>query len=199
MTVNRQSRVRVLIAGPRLLLRKSLQALLTGQPQILIAGSTQEPPSGSPDFDILFWHVCGTEPRPLACRFIVLLPDATDAPRWLEVGAAGIILETSSLEEMLDAIRQVARGDVYFPQLLAKSIADTPDTQRSLAQQPVEPLTDREREVLQLLAQGLSNKEIAQKLYVSVRTVEGHLANIYGKLQVKSRIEAVLWATQDRA
>ena len=196
MAVNRQSRVRVLIAGPRQLVRKSLVALLTGQPQILIAGSTQEPPPGSADFDILFWDVSGTAPRPLACRFIVLLPDATHARRWLEVGAAGIVLETSSLEEMLDAIRQVARGDVYFPRLLAKSIADTLDSRHSPAHQLVEPLTDREQQVLQLLAQGLSNKEIAQKLYLSVRTVEGHLANIYGKLQVKSRTEAVLWATQ---
>jgi len=64
-------------------------------------------------------------------------------------------------------------------------------------EQPIEPLTDREREVLHLLAQGMSNKDIAQKLYVSVRTVEGHLANIYGKLQIKSRTEAALWATQN--
>ncbi len=61
----------------------------------------------------------------------------------------------------------------------------------------VEPLTEREREVFRPLAQGLSNKDIAQKLYLSVRTVEGHLANIYGKLHLRSRTEAVLWAAQN--
>ena len=98
---------------------------------------------------------------------------------------------------MLDAIRQVARGESYWPPELAQqvvsSLANTESSRVSL----IEPLTDREREVLQLVAQGLSNKDIAQKLYLSVRTVEGHLANIYGKLQVKSRTEAALWAMQN--
>ncbi len=59
-----------------------------------------------------------------------------------------------------------------------------------------EPLSSREQEVLTLLAQGLSNKEIAQRLYLSVRTVEGHLVNVYGKLGVHSRTEAALYAVR---
>jgi DNA-binding NarL/FixJ family response regulator len=63
-------------------------------------------------------------------------------------------------------------------------------------QQTVETLTDHEKEVLTLLAQGLTNKDIAQSLFLSVRTIETHLRNIYGKLNVSSRTEAVLWAVQ---
>jgi DNA-binding NarL/FixJ family response regulator len=63
-------------------------------------------------------------------------------------------------------------------------------------QRTVETLTDREREVLSLLARGLTNKDIAQSLFLSVRTIEAHLRNIYGKLDVNSRTEAVLWAVQ---
>jgi len=70
--------------------------------------------------------------------------------------------------------------------------------QQTPAEQPAlpEPLSEREREVLTLLARGLSNKAIAQRLYLSVRTVEGHLANIYGKLAVHSRTEAALYAAR---
>lgn len=159
---------------------------------------TTEPPSAANAYDVLIWDVAAVEPRPLPVRFLALLPDHRKARAWLDAGASGILLETSSVEELLDAIRQVFRGETYFPAALTHYVLGIPRPGAPNAQPPVEPLTEREREVLQLLAQGLSNKAIAQKLYVSIRTVEGHLANLYGKLQVKSRTEAALWALQNR-
>jgi two-component system, NarL family, response regulator LiaR len=105
-------------------------------------------------------------------------------------------LEISSDDELLAAIRQVARGETFLPSSIAKQVVTELAARSESRAQPAEPLADREREVLLLLAQGLSNKDIAQKLYLSVRTVEGHLANVYGKLRVKSQTEAALWAAQ---
>lgn len=97
------------------------------------------------------------------------------------------------------AIRQVARGEQYLSPSLATAIV-----QKRQAANPhsedlkvkIERLTEREREILDLLAQGLSNKMIASKLYLSVRTVEGHLANIYSRLGVHSRTEAMVIAVE---
>lgn len=95
------------------------------------------------------------------------------------------------------AIRQVARGKQYLSPSLAMAILQKQQSKSRLTESQksiIESLTVREREILELLAQGLSNKLIAAKLYLSIRTVEGHLANIYSRLGVHSRTEAMLVA-----
>lgn len=190
--------IRVLIAGPRALVRAGLAALLHDQPQIELAGAVAEIPSTATSLtgvDVLLLDPGDTRARAFPVPCLVLLARSEDAPAWLAAGSAmSVILETSSQHELLDALRQTVRGEPYFPRALTDAVAA-----RTAVAAPalVEPLTDREREVVALLAQGLSNKDIAQKLYLSVRTVEGHLANIYGKLQVRSRTEAVVWAIQN--
>jgi len=97
------------------------------------------------------------------------------------------------------AIRQVARGEQYLSPSLAIAILQKSESKSSPTESQksiVESLTDREREILEMLAQGLSNKAIAGRLYLSVRTVEGHLANIYSQLGVHSRTEAMLVAVK---
>lgn len=118
----------------------------------------------------------------------------------LDAGAAGFLLKTVHGQELLKAIRAVARGEsVLQPSLAEKAMRrlSTNDnlggrltTQGRLA----ERLSEREFEVLRLAARGLPNKEIAQRLGLSVRTVHSHLANIFLKMQVGSRTEAVLLA-----
>ena len=188
--------IRVVIISPRALVRAGLSALLRGQPRIQLVGEFAAPPE-SPYADVVVWDVGETKPHSIPIPFLALLQDARRARAWLDAGARGIVLETSTVEQMLDAIRQVARGESYWPPELAQQIVSSLAKTESSRASLIEPLTDRERKVLQLVAQGLSNKDIAQKLYLSVRTVEGHLANIYGKLQVKSRTEAALWAMQN--
>lgn len=187
--------IRVHLVSSRALVRAGLSALLRGQPQVQLVGESMVW-SNAMQADLVLQDAHDSSPHRQSVPFVVLLSDAQSARAWLDAGAFGIVMENSSVEQLLDAIRQAARAEVYLPPELANQVA------ASLGKVPpqtgfIEPLTDREEEVLRLLAQGLSNKSIAQKLYLSVRTIEGHLANVYGKLQVKSRTEAVLWATQN--
>jgi DNA-binding NarL/FixJ family response regulator len=92
------------------------------------------------------------------------------------------------------AIRQVARGDQYLSPSLALALLERGEAEAAPHDFDMSILTDRERQILALLGEGLSNKAIAARLYLSVRTVEGHLANLYTRLDVHSRTEAALVA-----
>lgn len=188
--------IRVLVISPRTLVRAGLGAVLRGQPQIQVVGQVDDAHAAADlHFDVALSDV--KKPLPLPFKFLALLSDPNDARSWLDAGAAGIVLETASVEELLSAIRQVARGETFLSPPIAKQIIASLAARGVPREQPIESLTNREREVLRLLAEGLSNKDIAQRLYLSVRTVEGHLANVYGKLRVRSRTEAALWAIEN--
>ncbi len=188
---------RIVVISPRRLVRAGLVAVLQGQPQIQVVGESDDVGRGTEvNSDVALWDVGPIKPQPLPFRFLALLAEPDNGQRWLEAGAGGCIMETASVEELLSAIRQVARGETFLSPPILNQLLSSSAVQRDQTRPQVEPLTEREQDVLKLLAQGLSNKDIGQKLYLSVRTVEGHLANIYGKLQVKSRTEAALWAAQ---
>jgi DNA-binding NarL/FixJ family response regulator len=189
--------IRVLAISPRTLFRAGLGAILRGQSQIEVIGEVDDPRDAANfQFSIALLDAGSSRPKPNPFQFLVLLSEDKGARAWLDAGAAGVVLETALVEELLSAIHQVARGETFLPPSITKQVVASLAVRGVPREQPLEPLTDREHEVLGLLAQGLSNKDIAQKLYLSVRTVEGHLANTYGKLRVKSRTEAALWAVQ---
>jgi DNA-binding NarL/FixJ family response regulator len=98
--------------------------------------------------------------------------------------------------ELARAIIAVGRGEIALPPSIAGRALAALARGESVGGSLIEPLSERESEVVQLLAQGLTNKDIAQTLFLSVRTVEAHLRNIFGKLGVRSRTEAALWATK---
>jgi DNA-binding NarL/FixJ family response regulator len=110
-----------------------------------------------------------------------------DIYRAIKAGAKGYLLKDARREELVDCIRRVNNGETCIPQALMQKLATGISS---------EPLTDREAEVLNLLASGKSNKEIAAKLYISEFTVKGHLRNIFTKLNVLSRTEAITAATR---
>jgi len=116
----------------------------------------------------------------------------------LKAGAMGYILKTSSSAQILDAIRQVARRQPYLAQRIYRKLTDyLVITRGGLAPGELKPrLTPREREVLPLLARGLSNKNIADQLVISVKTVKTHVSNILQKLHLTDRTQVRYWAMQ---
>ena len=110
-----------------------------------------------------------------------------DIYRAIKAGVKGYLLKDARREELLDCIRKVNGGETCIPQTLMQKLVTGISS---------EPLTDRELEVLQLLAHGKSNKEIGAKLFISEFTVKGHLRSIFTKLNVLSRTEAITAATR---
>ena len=113
----------------------------------------------------------------------------------LESGAVGYVLKDEAVETLVSAVRAAARGESWLSPAVARQVL-----RRAVGQAPSPPerpplsLTPREVEVLRLLARGLDNAAIAQRLVVTKRTVQNHVSNIYGKLDVRSRTEAALVA-----
>jgi DNA-binding NarL/FixJ family response regulator len=117
----------------------------------------------------------------------------------LEAGAAGYLLKSIRSRELIDAIRAVYSGEsVLHPSIARKVLNRFVSTSgKPEGQEPSGVLSEREMEVLKLAAKGLSNQDIAEKLCLSIRTVQGHLGHIFNKLQVGSRTEAVVRALKE--
>jgi DNA-binding NarL/FixJ family response regulator len=138
-------------------------------------------------------------------RFLAL--SASDAPEdviaVIRAGARGYVTKTISTAELTDAVRRVAAGDAVFSHRLAGFVLDAfasgPPTDLKPSIDPeLEQLTSREREVLRLIAQGYTYKEIARELFISVKTVESHVSSVLRKLQLSTRHQLTRWATERR-
>jgi DNA-binding NarL/FixJ family response regulator len=128
------------------------------------------------------------------------LVDAHDLPQivsLLQAGMTGVINRDATVPELTRSLLATARGEIVLPpSLAAQALLALARAMSLLSNTRLSRLPDREQDVLTLLAQGMTNKDIAQTLFLSVRTIEPHLRNIYGKLDVNNRTEAVLWAVQ---
>jgi NarL family two-component system response regulator LiaR len=202
--------IRVYVVTPHSLLGESLWALLAGLPGIQPVDQTANltalaAPDGPLDIVLL---AC---PQPIdmeqlptlqrqhphlkvLCLSLTWTPDQALAT--LQAGAIGCLSASINADELAIALRQAARGETTLSPDLARDLIARLAQNQPLMSGPYETLTPREQEVLELVCHGLSNKEVAQRLFLSVRTVENHLANIYGKLGVRSRTEAAVLATQ---
>lgn len=186
--------ITVSVGGGRELDRAGLAALIASQPGLHVVPLDQSPPP-----QVLVWETStGADELPSVRSDTAVLLLTEDAGfESLPERITGLLSRDEPPAALGVAIRQVARGEQYLSPSLAVAVLQKcqakpslTETQRSV----IESLTDREREILDLLAQGLSNKMIAARLYLSVRTVEGHLANIYSRLGVHARTEAMLIA-----
>jgi len=126
----------------------------------------------------------------------VLVLSMQDDPSYVReafaAGASGYVLKEAADEEVVSAVREIANGGHYVHPTLGARMVAAEAQERAAAE--ADPLSEREREVLRLLALGHTNQEIAQKLYISVRTAESHRAHVMQKLRLSSRAELVRYA-----
>lgn len=196
--------IRVLLADDHAVVRKGIRDFLEEDPEIRILAEASDGQQAwtllaqqQPDVAVLDIRMPGLSGIELTERIkarypqvrVLILTAYDDEPyifALLRAGADGYVLKTASSRDLLQAVKAVAAGkSVLDPDVAPKVIA-------SLAgNRAIEPLSDRELEVLRWVCKGRSNREIGQMLDISGRTVQGHLANIFGKLHVASRTEAV--------
>ncbi len=208
------SRIRVLIADDHAIVRKGLCALLATEPGIEVIGEAQdgyeviaEAQKLRPDvilMDLVMPHMDGLEAtRQITAHqpevgVLVLTSFASDDKVFpaIQAGARGYLLKDSGPEELVQAIQQVYRGESSLHPTIARRLL------QELAY-PLEsasgtnPLTERELQVLRLVAQGWSNQEIAERLAISEATVRTHVSNILSKLKLCSRTQAALYALRE--
>jgi two-component system nitrate/nitrite response regulator NarL len=116
--------------------------------------------------------------------------------KMLEAGASGYILKTVNKEELVDTIRKVAAGEKYFsPEVTAQLMNNF--TGKSSHNNPADVLTKREKEILSLIAKGLTDKEIAEKVFLSPLTITTHRKNILSKLGLKNKVELARFAMEN--
>ena len=145
--------------------------------------------------------IAAVAPERPAVKFLALsVSDAAeDVIAVIRAGARGYVTKTISRDELFDAVRRVSGGDAVFSPRLAGFVLDAFRTGEPLgADEELETLTPREREVLQLIARGYLYKEIAARLHLSVKTVEAHVSSVLRKLQLSTRHELTRWAQERR-
>jgi DNA-binding NarL/FixJ family response regulator len=202
--------IRVVIVDDHAILRAGLRRVLEAEPDIEVVGEAEsadravfEAMSGQPDvvlMDVMMPGKTGIEGMPAVLAAVpdvkVLVLSMQDDPHYVReafaAGAAGYVLKEAADSEVVGAVRAVAAGERYVhPALGARLVAAEAEERRRTE---ADPLSDREREVLRLLALGHTNQEIAKSLYISVRTAETHRAHIMQKLRLRSRAELVRYA-----
>jgi DNA-binding NarL/FixJ family response regulator len=208
-------KLRILLADDHTLLRDGLKALVNVQADMEVIGEADNGRSAwqkakelRPDVVVMdvsmpdLNGVQATEKLKVDCPDVKVLAltaykDKGYLDQLLKVGASGYVLKLSAAEELIKAIRMVAVGDVYLDAEMADKVTDSYVRRqflRGVTRQ--KDLSDREEEVLRLIAQGHSNKEIAAKLSISVKTVESHKTNLMEKLELRSRTEIVRYAVR---
>jgi len=202
--------VRVLVVDDHAVVRTGLRRILDAEQDIETVGEAPNAERAlyealelKPDvvlLDVVMPGKSGIEAMPSLLKALpetkVLVLSMQDDPRYVreafEAGASGYVLKEAADTEVVDAVRAVAGGERYVhPALGARLVAAESEERKRAAS---DPLSEREREVLRLLALGHTNQEIAAQLYISVRTAETHRAHIMRKLGLASRAELVRYA-----
>lgn len=216
MNRNQNKKIRVLLADDHAVVRKGIREFLEEDETIRVIAEASDGAEAmqfiarhQPDiavFDIQMPRLNGLEATRRAKQEfpqvqVLILTAYEDDPyifAALQAGASGYLLKTSSPEELVHAVHAVAQGETALSPAVAKKLVLRAAGVSTAADDILEPLTERELEVLRLAAQGMGNKQIGAALNISDRTVQGHLANIYAKLHVATRTEAVLFAVREK-
>jgi two-component system response regulator NreC len=204
--------IRVVLVDDHAILRSGLRRVLEAEPDIEVVGEAEnadravfEALESKPDvvvMDLVMPGKSGIEGMPAVLQAVpearILVLSMQDDPHYVreafEAGALGYVLKEAADTEVVSAVRTVAGGERYVHSTLGARLVAAEMEERKRAD--ADPLSDREREVLRLLALGHTNQEIAQMLYISVRTAETHRAHIMQKLGLSSRAELVRHALE---
>jgi NarL family two-component system response regulator LiaR len=211
---NNVADIRVLVADDHIIVRKGIRALLETEPGIEVVGEAENGREAvtkveklQPDvilMDLVMPEIDGIEAirritaRQPEARILVLTSFAADDKVFpaIKAGALGYLLKDSGPEELVGAIHQVYHGESSLHPTIARKLLQ--ELSRPSEQPPSpEPLTEREVEVLQLVARGQSNQEIAEKLVISEATARTHVSHILRKLHLASRTQAALYALRE--
>ncbi|HEX9925729.1 MAG TPA: response regulator transcription factor [Anaerolineae bacterium] len=210
-----QDIIRILITDDQAIVRKGIRALLATENGLEVIGEAQSgteavdmTPRLRPDvilMDLMMPEMDGIEAikrittSESTARILVLTSFATDDKVFpaIKAGALGYLLKDSTPEELVQAIHQVHRGESSLHPAIARKVLQELSRPPEPAKKPTsDPLTEREVEVLQLVARGFNNQAIAGHLIISEATVRTHVSNILSKLHLASRTQAALYALQ---
>ena len=207
-------RIRVLLVDDHAVVRMGLRAFFDLLPDIEVVGEAADGSEGlalcrrlTPDvvlMDLLMPNMDGITAigrikAELPGTEIVTMTSFIEEEKVtaaLEAGASGYVLKDADADEVAQAIRAAVAGEVHLDPQVARMLAQRLRARRD--PEPVEPLTERERDVIRLLGQGLPNKEIGARLFITERTARTYVSNILGKLGLASRTQAALWAVEHR-
>jgi NarL family two-component system response regulator LiaR len=206
--------IRVLIVDDHALVRKGIHALLAEIKDIEVVGEASDGQEAiaqaealRPDvilMDLVMPHMDGIEAtrqitkRQMAARILVLTSFAGNDKVFpaIKAGALGYVLKESDPEDLLLAIDQVSRGEPSLHPTIARKVLQ--ELQRPSGFPPTpDPLTERELEVLRLVAQGSGNQEMAERLWITEATVRSHVSKILSKLHLANRVQAALYALRE--
>ncbi|MCL6482305.1 MAG: response regulator transcription factor [Firmicutes bacterium] len=209
--------IRVLVADDHPIFRDGLRKLLEGEPDVAIVG---EASSGSeciqllgklkPDILLLDLRMPDKDGLAVleevnfdALQTKVIVVTATeddrDVVRAMRLGARGVVLKQSATDLLLRSIRKVHQGEIWLDQRMTAEVMKAFAKSSEGGVRREKPLlSDREKEIVQLVAQGYRNREIGEKLFISEQTVKNHLHNIFDKLGVSDRLELALYAIHHR-
>ena len=216
MTKSKQA-VRILVADDHAIFRDGLRKLLEGADDVQIVGEASNGVEctkmlGKLKPDILLLDLRMPEKDGLGVleevnfdttqtRVIVLTAaeDDRDVVRAMRLGARGVVLKQSASDLLLKSIRKVSEGEIWLDNRMTAEVIDAFKKSSESGQRREKPLlSDREKEIVQLVAQGFRNREIGEKLFISEQTVKNHLHNIFDKLGVSDRLELALYAIHHR-
>ncbi len=196
---NQPIKVRLLFR--QTLVRVALRKLLESYAEFLVTGDDE--PFGNSDILLLdldskecvkyAMHSQGVKILALASA---ALPDSFK--RAIEVGAKGLALKEQSAETFVKALKRVHTGEIWFDKQRLLSLIEKYNTTGDSDEMRLSQLTRRELEVVRFVSLGLKNRQVAERLFISERTVRSHLESIFHKLQIQDRVELVIWAVKSK-
>ncbi|HEX9761247.1 MAG TPA: response regulator transcription factor [Candidatus Acidoferrales bacterium] len=209
--------IRVLIADDHAIFRDGLRKLLDSDDQVTVVG---EASSGSeciqllgklkpdvllldlrmPDKDgLAVLEAVNFDTTPTRVIVVTAAEDDRDVVRAMRLGARGIVLKQSATDLLIKSIHKVHAGEIWLDQHMTAEVMKAFQSSSESGSRREKPLlSDREKEIVQLVAQGYRNREIGEKLFISEQTVKNHLHNIFDKLGVSDRLELALYALHHR-